>query len=85
MRQPKTRVEVYAIKVTLLGTRPPVRRRILVLCEITLRNLHRTLQTTMGWTIPTFINLFARHQGYLTQDLELRARSQMRTELNSGN
>jgi Plasmid pRiA4b ORF-3-like protein len=50
LRQPKTRVEVYAIKVTLLGTRPPVWRRILVPCEITLRNLHRTLQTTMGWT-----------------------------------
>ena len=50
MRQPETRVEVYAIKVTLLGTSPPVWRRILVPREITLRNLHRTLQTVMGWT-----------------------------------
>ncbi len=50
MRQPKTRVEVYAIKVTLLGTSPPVWRRILVPREITLRNLHRTLQSVMGWT-----------------------------------
>ena len=50
MRPPETRVEVYAIKVTLLGTRPPVWRRILVPREITLRNLHRTLQTVMGWT-----------------------------------
>src|SRR5690242_473051 len=45
----QTRVEVYAIKVTLLGTRPPVWRRILVPRDITLRNLHRTLQTVMGW------------------------------------
>jgi hypothetical protein len=50
LRQPETRVEVYAIKVTLLGTSPPVWRRILVPREITLRNLHRTLQTVMGWT-----------------------------------
>src|ERR1019366_5220355 len=50
LNHPETRVEVYAIKVTLLGTRPPVWRRILVPREITLRNLHRTLQTVMGWT-----------------------------------
>jgi len=43
-------MEVYVIKVTLLETRPPVWRRILVPQEITLRNLHRTLQTVMGWT-----------------------------------
>ena len=43
-------MEVYVIKVTLLETRPPVWRRILVPREITLRNLHRTLQTMMGWT-----------------------------------
>lgn len=42
-------MEVYAIKVTLLGTRPPVWRRILVDRDMTLCNLHRTLQTVMGW------------------------------------
>ena len=50
MRQPETRMAVYVIKVTLIGTRPPVWRRILVPRDITLRNLHRTLQTVMGWT-----------------------------------
>jgi Plasmid pRiA4b ORF-3-like protein len=50
LRQAETRVEVYAIKVTLLGTSPPVWRHILVPREITLRNLHRTLQLVMGWT-----------------------------------
>jgi hypothetical protein len=43
-------MEVFAIKVTLLGTSPPIWRRILVPRDITLRNLHRTLQTVMGWT-----------------------------------
>jgi hypothetical protein len=50
LRQRENRVEVYAIKVTLLGTSPPVWRRILVPREITLRTLHRSLQTVMGWT-----------------------------------
>lgn len=43
-------MEVYAIKVTLLGTSPPVWRRVLVQRDITLRNLHHTLQIVMGWT-----------------------------------
>ena len=42
-------MEVYAIKVTLLGSSPLVWRRILVPRDITLRQLHRTLQTVMGW------------------------------------
>lgn len=47
--RPACSMEVYAIKVTLLGTRPPVWRRILIDRDITLRNLHLTLQTVMGW------------------------------------
>jgi hypothetical protein len=43
-------MEVYVVKVTLLGIRPPVWRRILVSRETTFRNLHRTLQTVMGRT-----------------------------------
>ena len=43
-------MEVYVIKVTLLDTSPPIWRRILVPRDITLRNLHRTLQVVMGWT-----------------------------------
>ena len=50
MKQPEIPVEVYVVKVTLLGTSPPVWRRILVPRDITLHHLHRTLQTVMGWT-----------------------------------
>jgi hypothetical protein len=50
LKRPGAPGEVYVIKVTLLGTSPPVWRRILVTRDITLRNLHRTLQTVMGWT-----------------------------------
>ena len=50
MKQLGIPVEVYVVKVTLLGTSPPVWRRILVPRDITLQHLHRTLQTVMGWT-----------------------------------
>jgi len=43
-------MKVYAIKVTLLGTEPPVWRRFLVERDITLGQLHSTLQIVMGWT-----------------------------------
>ncbi len=41
-------MEMYALKVTLLGTRPPVWRRFLIESEVTLRTLHSTLQVVMG-------------------------------------
>lgn len=41
--------EIYQIKVTLLGTRPPIWRRLLVPAELTLGQLHEVLQVAMGW------------------------------------
>jgi hypothetical protein len=42
--------KAYQIKVTLLGTRPPIWRRLLVPADLTLEQLHPILQTAMGWT-----------------------------------
>ena len=41
--------EIYQIKVTLLGTRPPIWRRLLVPANLTLEQLHDVLQLAMGW------------------------------------
>src|SRR5260370_18662758 len=41
--------EIYQIKVTLLGTSPPIWRRLLVPAEVTLAQLHDVLQAAMGW------------------------------------
>jgi hypothetical protein len=41
--------EIYQIKVTLLGTDPPIWRRLLVPAELTLEQLHHVLQLAMGW------------------------------------
>src|SRR5580698_8954743 len=41
--------EIYQVKVTLLGTRPPIWRRLLVPADLTLEDLHDVLQAAMGW------------------------------------
>lgn len=41
--------EIYQLKVTLLDTRPPIWRRLLVPAGLTLEVLHDVLQVAMGW------------------------------------
>lgn len=41
--------DIYQIKVTLLGTKPPIWRRLLAPADLTLAKLHGILQTAMGW------------------------------------
>ena len=41
--------EIYQLKVTLLGTAPPIWRRLSVPAELTLAQLHDVLQAAMGW------------------------------------
>jgi hypothetical protein len=62
--------QVYAIKVTLLGTEPPVWRRFLVERDITLGQLHRTLQILMGWT-NSHLHQFTFHQQKQSDGTEL--------------
>jgi hypothetical protein len=40
---------IYQLKITLLGTSPPIWRRLLVPADLTLAQLHDVLQFAMGW------------------------------------
>lgn len=42
--------KIYQLKVTLLHSNPLIWRTILVYADTNLNDLHRILQTTMGWT-----------------------------------
>jgi hypothetical protein len=42
-------LKIYQIKVTLMGSDPPIWRRLLVPGDLTLEQLHRALQAVMGW------------------------------------
>ena len=41
---------LYQIKVTLMGSRPPIWRRLIVKANIRLDQLHTILQVAMGWS-----------------------------------
>ena len=42
--------KIFQIQVALLGTSPPIWRRLQVPAEIRLADLHEVLQVAMGWT-----------------------------------
>ena len=45
-----TQAQVYQIKITLHGSKPPIWRRIQVRGDTTLDGLHDVIQVAMGWT-----------------------------------
>mgnify|MGYP001591232569 CR=1 FL=1 len=46
----KARASVYRLKITLMGLKPPVWRRVLVLGDTSLGELHAIIQRAMGWS-----------------------------------
>jgi len=50
MPTPKTTSkDIYQIKVTLLGSKPPIWRRVQVPADVSLLTLHNIVQNAMGW------------------------------------
>ena len=83
MSIPKT---VYQIKVTLIDSRPPIWRRILVANTTTLSQLHDILQTVMGWT-DSHLHMFTIDEQIYGDpegdvDGELKTKNEARFKLN---
>ena len=81
-------MDICAIKVTLLGIAPPVWRRFLVEREITLRQLHKTLQRVMGWSdshLHQFVfNRRKQSEGVLLSSLFVRPGTKLLYEYDFG-
>ncbi len=45
----QSRTSIYQIEVTLMGSNPPIWRRILAASDTTLPDVHELLQISMGW------------------------------------
>ncbi|MGH9549341.1 MAG: plasmid pRiA4b ORF-3 family protein [Terriglobales bacterium] len=56
--------QIYQIKITLHGSRPPIWRRLQVKSDITLAKLHRILQAVMGWTDSHFHRFLIQGKPY---------------------
>ncbi len=64
--------EVFQLKVTLLGTMPPIWRRLLVPANMTLAQLHNVLQDAMGWQDCHMHEFCAGHRHFGQPDPEDR-------------
>jgi len=45
----KADIPIYQLKITLMDSKPPIWRRVLVAGDIPLSRLHRIIQAVMGW------------------------------------
>jgi hypothetical protein len=78
---PATTGTIYQLKITLLGTHPPVWRRVQVPADITLGKLHWIVQTAMGWTNSHLHAFTVGGVSYGETDPELEMKSESRIKL----
>jgi hypothetical protein len=64
---PSKRTHIYQLKITLLGTKPRVWRRLLIPSELALGELHHIIQIAMGWT-NSHLHMFKTDTGAIYGD-----------------
>ncbi|WP_018403107.1 plasmid pRiA4b ORF-3 family protein [Marinobacter gelidimuriae] len=64
----KTSNNLYQIKISLTGAKPPIWRRLLIDPDTTFQDLHRIIQLAMGWQV-SHLHLFQAQDGRLLGDL----------------
>ncbi len=74
--------DIYQMKVTLVGSKPPIWRRIQVPASIKLSELHWILQKVMGWTDSHMHAFAVGARSYGEPDPELEMADEGRVALN---
>ena len=78
---PTMTVPIYQLKITLIGTHPPIWRRLQVPADISLGKLHWVIQAAMGWD-GTHMHAFGVDGvSYGVTDPELEMKSEARVKL----
>ena len=61
--------DIYQLKVSLIGFKPQIWRRLLVPANTKLSDLHKILQTAMGWT-NSHLHQFIKARTFYTVKME---------------
>ncbi len=74
---------IYQIKITLMGSKPPIWRTVLVPCDIKLGALHGVIQMAMGWTESHLHQFIANKKfyGVPDEDFELETEDETKYKL----
>jgi hypothetical protein len=84
MSTKKQATNVYQLKVTLRGSKPPIWRRLQVNSDISLYKLHQILQVVMGW-FDSHLHQFIVHGEYYgtsDPDFDFEVKNEIRVKLN---
>ncbi len=63
--------KVYLLKITLMGSRPEIWRRVLVPGDMTLAKLHKVIQTALWWTDSHLHEFIVGDTSYADPDPEM--------------
>lgn len=63
--------KIYQLKITLVGSKPPIWRRLLVKDNTRLSTLHRIIQIVMPWTDSHLHQFVVGERSYASPDFEL--------------
>lgn len=80
-----TPTAIYQIKVTLQDSKPTIWRRFLVGNNVTLHELHKILQTVMGWTNSHLHHFIINGEFYsepFDEDFGIETKNELRYKLN---
>jgi hypothetical protein len=61
---------LYQVKISLKGIKPGIWRRLVVESHILLPDLHKIIQTSMGWTNSHLHQFFINGEFYTTEDMD---------------